>query len=298
MDKNINVLYLINYAGGGGSEQYLKILVDHLPDINPMLCYNEEGLLVKEFNDRNIKCIQLNMKNPFDLSAAKKLAKICKENDIQIIHSNYLRENYIAVLSKLFGNKAKIVYTCHFNTYDSKIITMFNKIFYKKLDRIISISNETTKSLIASGSDRNKIELIYHGVLENDFMGPSDEYKNKFEVSDELVISSASRFSPEKGNEFFIRSLGELKRMIDTVDESDEDYNKIKNLKYKVLLANVGQTLEDCKTLVNILDLQDTVKFVGFLSDVDSLYKASDIYVTSSKSEGLGLATLESLNYG
>ena len=73
------------------------------------------------------------MKSPFDFKAAKELSKIVKENNVQIIHSNYLRENYIAVLSKLFGNKAKIVYTCHFNTYDSKIITMFNKIFYKKL---------------------------------------------------------------------------------------------------------------------------------------------------------------------
>ena len=50
---------------------------------------------------------------------------ICKENNIDVIHSHYLRENYISILSKMFfGNKAKIVYTCHFNTPDSLVVTL------------------------------------------------------------------------------------------------------------------------------------------------------------------------------
>lgn len=296
MDKKINVLYLINYAGGGGSEQYLKILVDNMSEnINPMLCYNEAGLLVNEFENRNIKTIKLEMRKPFDFKAAKELSNICKENNIDIIHSNYLRENYISVLSKMFyHNKAKIIYTCHFNTYDGKIISLFNKIFYNKLSRIISISNETTKSLIASGSNRNKIELIYHGIKDNDLVSPDNNMKKEFDIDENiLVISSASRFSPEKGNEFLIESIKELKHKI-----IDSQNDKIKNIKFKVLLANTGSTLDKCKELVSSYNLNDEIKFIGFLNDTSKLYLASDIYVTSSKSEGLGLATLESLSFG
>lgn len=291
MDYKLNVLYLINYAGGGGSEKYIKILIDNLKDsVNPILVYNEEGLLVKELEERNIKCIKLKMRSPFDFKAARDLAKICKENDIDIIHSNYLRENYISILAKHYRHKFKIVYTCHFNTYDSFIVKMFNKIFYKKLDEVISISNETTKSLIASGTDEEKIKLIYHGVSEKDKVAPMTYAKEKFGLTDDtLTITCGSRFSPEKGNEFLIKSIKAL---------DDKLTKENKNIKYKVLLANEGITLEDCKTLVDILELKDKVEFVGYQKDMEDFYLASDIYVTPSMSEGLGLATLESLSYG
>lgn len=296
MEDKINVLYLINYAGSGGSEKYLKILADNMKEnINSILCYNKEGLLASEFRERSLKTIKLKMSSPFDFFAARKLAKIVKENDIKIIHSNYLRENYVAILSKLFGCKAKIVYTCHFNQYDTKKVTFFNKFFYKKLSKVISISNEVTKSLIASGTNKEKIKLIYHGVKPNDLVAPDVKIKESFGVSpNELVISCASRFSLEKGNEYLIKSI---KRMDEKIAVSEDE--KIKNLKYKVLLANGGDLLEDCKTLVSILELEDKVKFLGYIKEgMENLYLASDIYVTPSSNEGLGLATIESLSYG
>ena len=153
-----------------------------------------------------------------------------------------------------------------------------------------SFLNEVTKSLIASGSNKNKIELIYHGVKENDLVAPSNDSKLKFGVNTNLVVvSSASRFSREKGNSFFIKSTSKLVERYE---------NEHKDINFKILLANEGPLLEDCKTLVEILNLNDVVTFAGYQKDMKDFYMASDIYVTSSQSEGLGLATIESLNYG
>jgi len=284
----MKILYLINHAGAGGTEKYLKILLDNLKEIEPIVCYNEEGLLVSELKEKGIKTIRLNMRSPFDLIAAGKIAKIVKENKIDIIHSQYLRENYIAILAKLFGSKAKIVYTCHFNQIDTKKVRFMNKIFYKHLDKIIAIAKIVEYSLIKSGADKEKIKVIYHGVKLSEKSAPLVECKTKYlqdVEKDKFVISCASRFSEEKGNEFLIRSIEKL--------------NKMTSKPFKVLLANEGQTLENCKKMVKDLKLEKVVKFLGYLKDdIDDLYLASDICVTPSKTEGLGLATLESLRFG
>ena len=63
-------------------------------------------------DDLGVPCFQVEMKSPFDIKAAKRLAAICKANKIDIIHSHYPRENYIAILAHLFYPKAKALYTC------------------------------------------------------------------------------------------------------------------------------------------------------------------------------------------
>ncbi|MCQ2748928.1 MAG: glycosyltransferase [Clostridia bacterium] len=210
----MNVLHLINYAGGGGSEKYIEILKEHLEDINVSLACNEEGKLSDKFKEEGLPVYHVEMLRPFDFKAAKKLAKICNDNEIDIIHSHYLRENYISILSKMFyHNKAKIVYTCHFNNEDSFIVRMMNKIFYKNLDMIIAISKTVGDTLLKNGSPEDKIKVIYHGMPDTDKCAPQKEARDKFGVADdEFVISCGSRFSPEKGNKFLIRSIDKLNK--------------------------------------------------------------------------------------
>lgn len=291
----MNVLHLINYAGGGGSEKYIEILKEHLEDINVSLACNEEGKLSDKFKEEGLPVYHVEMLRPFDFKAAKKLAKICNDNEIDIIHSHYLRENYISILSKMFyHNKAKIVYTCHFNNEDSFIVRTMNKIFYKKLDMIIAISKTVGDTLLKNGSPEDKIKVIYHGMPDTDKCAPQKEARDKFGVADdEFVISCGSRFSPEKGNEFLIRSIDKLNKK--WILENDET---TKGKKLKVLLANEGATLDECKKLANDLMLDKIIEFVGYQKSMEDLYLASDVYVTPSQSEGLGLATLEALNCG
>ena len=82
---------------------------------------------------------------------------------------------------------------------------MFNKVFYNKLSRIISISNETTKSLIASGSNRNKIELIYHGIKDNDLVSPDNNIND--------IIFNHITFNYYNGKELIAGNLGQLNKL-------------------------------------------------------------------------------------
>ena len=99
----MNILFLINFAGQGGSEKYVKDLMESLihKNDNVILVYNEKGLLVEQVINLGVKTIKLNMKNPFDIFSAIKLKNIFIKNNINIIHTQFARENYIAIFSKL-----------------------------------------------------------------------------------------------------------------------------------------------------------------------------------------------------
>ena len=111
----MKILYLLNYAGKGGTEKYVRDLVTeyHGKRAECFFAYDEEGLLLEQLKTIGVKCVKLPMKSVFDIAAAKNLANLCKENGIDIIHTQFPRENYIAVLSKLFNKKIKVFNTSH-----------------------------------------------------------------------------------------------------------------------------------------------------------------------------------------
>ena len=84
----MNVLFLINHAGQGGTEKYIRILTDMLIENgdNVYFVYNESGLLSNDFRRQGIMTYQMDMKSPYDFNAANKLTYICKQNNINIIH--------------------------------------------------------------------------------------------------------------------------------------------------------------------------------------------------------------------
>ena len=101
----INVLYLLNHAGKAGTERYVQTLVERLNKnkINAFFAYNEAGLLVERLEALGVDTYRIEMKNRFDLKAARQLAGLCGKIGIELIHTQFLRENYIAMLSRFFN---------------------------------------------------------------------------------------------------------------------------------------------------------------------------------------------------
>jgi len=66
--------------------------------IKAYFAYNEDGLLVERLRDIGVETFKINMRNPFDIKAAWELGRLCKKLGIELIHTQFLRENYIAIL--------------------------------------------------------------------------------------------------------------------------------------------------------------------------------------------------------
>ena len=283
----LNVLYLINHAGKAGTEKYVYNLVKkfHGTETNCTFVFNEAGLLSEQMSEMGITLYNLPMKNPFDLSAAKKIAKICRENKIDVIHTQYPRENYIAILSKLFGSRTKVVYTCHLTYYPPKVWYFINRLVMPYDDKIISVCNEGAEILCEIGAPRKKITVIHNGI---DYPGEpvkTDYIKKNLGLSDDtFVITTLSRLSPEKGLDFLIKSMRELKKKTD--------------IPFVCLIAGDGPLKSELSSLITSLGAQDYVRLLGFRSDSAEILASSDVFVNSAKcNEALSFAILEAMGH-
>ena len=273
----MNILYLINHAGKGGSEKYVKNMAEYAiaqgDDI--FFIYNEDGQLTEQMKVLSKDISQLQMDSPTDLNAAKKLSLYCTLHGIDVIHTQFARENYIAVLSKtLYGNKSKIVHTCHINTPNNLVWKTMNKLLMGKNDKIIAVCNSVKDLLIKNNYPADKILLVHNGVSYR------EDFVRKVRDDDRVKFISLMRFSEEKGVHFLLESAKQL------LDEGVE---------FCLTMAGDGPLYDEACAFALANGLSDVVSLPGYRSDVQELLAESDCFINASSSEALSFAILEAM---
>ncbi|MBQ8354890.1 MAG: glycosyltransferase [Oscillospiraceae bacterium] len=283
----MKILYLINYAGSGGSERYVELLARYYHGSKAQcgLCYNVDGPLVEKMRALDIPVYQLPMKSIADISAAKKLAKIVKDGGYDVIHAQYPRENYIAILSRMFGCKAKIVFTSHLISEQPPVWRMLNRIFTPHDHAVLTVCTYGKEVLERGGVAKDKIRIVFNGVDAPSAPVRDRSVLREFGIGDEeTVITILTRFSEEKGVPFLLRSIARLKEQT--------------SVPFRLLLVGTGPDFDRDKALIPELGIGDKVVLTGFRTDTARLLAASDIYLNSSSSEAMSFAILEALGAG
>lgn len=101
--------------------------------------------------------------------------------------------------------------------------------------------------------------------------------------SDDFIILYVAEFIPRKDHEFFIKNIPALRKQIPNV---------------KVILPGRGVRLKEMKILAVNLDVDDILWFPGYRKDVNRLCAISDLYVTTSRQEGLPISVVEAMASG
>lgn len=106
--------------------------------------------------------------------------------------------------------------------------------------------------------------------------------KYKYDSGDFIILYIAE-FIPRKDHEFFIRNILELKRQIPNL---------------KVIMPGCGVQLKEMKILAVNLEVDDIIWFPGYRKDINLLCALSDLYVTTSRQEGLPISVIEAMASG
>ena len=282
----MKVLYLINYAGKGGTEKYVRDLVKAYQGkaCKCYFAYNIPGPLVDFMQENGVPCIRIEMKSAYDISAAKKIASFCKENQIDIIHTQFPRENYIAVLSKLFYKKTRLFNTSHLIMNQGAVWRIVNKLLSRFDEKIFSVCNKGKETLVKNGVLENKIEVVFNGIP---IRAPyrTDKVKKDLGISDDVfVISALTRYSSEKGIPFLVNTVSEL--------------SKIASRKFVLLIAGDGDMYDEITEMIKNLGLSDVIRQLGYRNDAADILACSDLFVNLSSTEALSFAILEALGQG
>ena len=287
----MKVLYLLNFAGKAGTERYVETLVRSLSAdgrVEPYFAYNQGGLLVERLEAMGVPTRQIPMNNRFDWKAAKALAKLCEEWDIDLIHCHYLRENYIAMLAKTFNKKIRVVYTNHFILANDRVTRLSNRMLDHRQDQMIAVCNRGREQLMANGWSGDHIQVIFNAVDPAAWEGNREDSTIRQELGipeNHFVMLCASRFADDKGHHYLLDSIKRL--------------TELTKVPFTLVLAGDGPLLEDRKAQAKELGLgEDLVRFIGFRKDIKNLYKGADLYVNSSRHEALSFLIIEAMAAG
>lgn len=153
---------------------------------------------------------------------------------------------------------------------------------YTNADRIVSLFHDAQKVQVSYGADQLKCMVIPNGV---DFKNLSRLIEKRDEKIPK-VVGLIGRVVPIKDIKTFIKAM---KITIDRVPEAEGWI--------------VGPTDEDkeyfqeCKNLVEALEIQDKIKFLGF-QNIKDIFPKIGILTLTSISEGMPLVVLEGFAAG
>ena len=279
------VVHLIKSIEIGGAEnQLLKLAELQARDRRVTILYFD-GIptLEPDFINLGIEVLRL----PQKLMSRIRLIN-AKADSGAILHTHLPHAELFCLF--FLRNTAKLVTTRHLaGPYSRRIPEFIGKILLNlvvaRSKCVIAISEvvkedikNKTRILRTSGK---KLCVIHYGfslAMPTDFVSLRSRVSRN--QNRRIVLGTISRLEKQKNLETLIRA--------------------IKLLDYKVELKIIGEGSQGdfLKSLVNTLELQDCVTFLGKTREVKEFLDSVDIFVLSSKYEGFGIVLVEAASRG
>ena len=261
----------------GPSSTHVSRYIDLVAGLCNEIIYVGEAPIVNP-NIKTTHLINFRSINPLHIiSNSKKLKRIILDEKASVIHIHQInRVAFFAarILSKL---KTKFVVTAWGS--DVLVIPNQNAIFKKMTQKVLNTaacitadSNEMIDSIKTLSNNKN-VELVYFGV-------------------DPIAAL------PKEKIIFSNRALFKLYQ-IDAVIKEFASFVKTAS-DWKLIIGGKGEELQNLKSLVKDLALEDKVEFVGWLSREDNIsyYQRATIYVSLPTSDGTSVSLLEAMSAG
>ncbi|HIV85415.1 MAG TPA: glycosyltransferase [Candidatus Monoglobus merdigallinarum] len=249
----------------------------------------ENSLLLPEIKQLGIKTYELGRlaEKSLDAGAIWSLRRLLRQIKPDIVHTHASMSARIA--AKLCG--IKTVYTRHSVFEPSRRLSqgvgrcINGFVNNHTADRIIAVAEAAKYNLTATGIREDKIDVILNGVEALTPLENRDEIRRSFGIEpNEAAVAIIARVTAVKGHEYFVKAAKILKD---------------RGIRAKFLIAGTGDEEENVRRQISELELEDTVKMLGFLSDVEPLMNAMDIQANCSYgTEATSLSLLQGMSLG
>jgi glycosyltransferase involved in cell wall biosynthesis len=145
----------------------------------------------------------------------------------------------------------------------------------KEVEILVAVSKATAHDFKEIGYSESRISYIPNGV--------EIPIPGKTNYDRVIQVITVTRLSQEKGVDILLRSWTEVVR-------------EIGNL--RLFIVGDGPLDSQLKALSRSLGIGASVDFVGMVEDASKFLGATDLFVLSSRSEGMSNALLEAMSYG
>lgn len=289
----IKILLVVGSNLMHGTERYVVDLARHLSrdKFSVTVATPEKGTLSEILASYNINEFVYNngILNTFSWKGIVNLIKYLLKNRYDIIHSNFsIVPN---IIGRLLGVKLNIEIKHGILIPDEILNNMtFRKKMHEKIkeyfvDCFIAIStNDKAKMVEYFGISGEKIKVIYNGIDIDNII----EYrKNKDEISEsnkkEILIGTIGRFTYQKAHNILIEAF---KKALPECPNA------------RLVILGVGEDENELNEIISSNKMQDKIMLEKYKKNVYSYINKFDIFILTSRFEGVPYVLLESMIIG
>ena len=256
-------------------------------EVTLMVSQDADDALCRLASERGFAVAALGARRRYSPSIVWKYIKYIRCHKPDIVHVNHTLPHILVAMASLACPR-KIVFIATEHSIDSVRrdhgwFRGIDKWIYNRYRKTICISNAVRQRLMAwlQADDPSRYDVVYNGIDTHSprHRQPCERQHYGF-TADDVVMVSVGRLTEGKDFATFIKALPLLPE------------------NYKALIVGDGPLHEQLTRLADSLGVRHRLVMAGFVADVTPLLKMSDIFVSTSLSEGFGLSVVEAMAAG
>jgi glycosyltransferase involved in cell wall biosynthesis len=232
---------------------------------------------------------EIRERGPLDPAVLRHLRTAIDRLQPTLVETHSLKSHFLARVLGIGATRPWIAHHHGYTTPDAKmrVYNACDRFSLRGADRIVSLCAAFGKELAVAGVRKDRIRVIRSSIAPDWGSTCSGEKEAairarcSLEPGEQLVLS-VGRLSEEKGHVDLIRAFARLVRFQTTPSA-------------RLLIVGDGPAASVLAAEVRRWGLENRVVLIGHLDDVSPCYRAADLFVLPSHSEGSPVALLEAM---
>ncbi|MCH7534387.1 MAG: glycosyltransferase family 4 protein [Bacteroidetes bacterium] len=279
----MKVLHICSENTWRGGERQIAYLICELEKLNVksyVVC--RKGSVFEEYCKNNlIEYTSLPFKSSYEITSAIRIKKLCKYNDIDILHMHSSKGHTLGVISSLLGNKSKLVLSRRVDFPVKNWLSKW-KYNYSPIKKIICVSERIKEVMSPFIKDKKRLVVAHSGIDINRFNGMMNSKILHYEYGlsdDTKIVANISALADHKDYPTFINVVKEFKNIC--------------NKKVKFFIVGEGSLKYEIESLIEENELNNDIIMTGFRNDIADIFLELNVFLITSKEEGLGTTVLD-----
>lgn len=280
----MKILHLSSAMTWRGGEQQLTYLYTELNkrnDLQQIIACPKNSELSKRGTNQNFNIFTYHKSAVLNLSFALRLKTYCRLQKVDVIHAHDSHAHTAAYIAGILGNNVPLVISRRVDFVVGKGLLSHKKYNHKNIKRIICVSKAIEKIMAAVITRKGVLCTIYSGTDSARF-----PYKKK--TGDLYKLTGLAENTPLIGNTSALAAHKDYYTFIDTAAL----INKSLPNAHFVIIGD-GKMKEELLAYTAKKGLESHFHFLGFRADIELLLPDFDIFLMTSKTEGLGTSILD-----
>jgi glycosyltransferase involved in cell wall biosynthesis len=287
----VRVLYVVGNFVAGGAERHLLELwsqIDRRRFAIEIACFRREGQFLASVESLGWPVHELGVgRRIYDAGGLRglfRLVRLVRRFRPDVIHGYLFGPNLFAVLAgRLTGVRAVVVAKRNVDAFESPRQVAVQRMAHRLATHVTAVSEAVAETVVALGVPRERITVIPNGVDSARFETLRPD-RARLGVNGALpIIGSVGCLAARKDYGTLLEALAIL---------------RARGLEFRAVLVGDGPDRPALEARARALGLEASLRFLGERADVDALLPAMDVFVLSSREEGIPNALLEAMAAG